>query len=276
MEEKNLIEQALEMHRSGKSIRVIAAMLGTSKSNVHRWINGQHAKEPVSRILLSDDVPEETGQYGTVVPPIKKNRKSLNINNMDNTNFEDEKIARDIILKKIEQEHALALRKEDREDSEIALRREQLRLEKLKLDQPRELRRQEEKALHWDMMQFFRNELELIEDSDNEIEISLDDLASKVKLLQQLLDRLEKHCFKFDLETEELAYHSNLKQLYRYFKNLYKENENPETEDEENDEDEYDEEEIDETLIEYNYDTKSIERIKMLTRAELDMEIEDL
>jgi len=57
--EKSLVIQAREMHRAGKSIRLIAALLGTSKSNVHRWITGDFdTKVPVEKIELSQDVTD--------------------------------------------------------------------------------------------------------------------------------------------------------------------------------------------------------------------------
>jgi len=275
MEDKNLIQQAIEMHKAGKSLRNIAALLGTSKSNVHRWINYEkQTKEPIGKIELSDDVPNNAGQAGTAVPTEKRNQP-LNLNNMENYKFDDEKIARDIYMKKMDNEHHLAMKKEDREDNEMALRKEQLRMEKMKLNQPFQMQKQEEKNLHWDMLKFFKDELELIEDSDNEIEITFDQLTEKIKLLKQLIERLEKHCFKYDIEAEDLLYHSNLKQLLKYFKNVYQENE-PELVDEEDyDEDEEEnEEEQEEIIVEYRYEDSAIKRIQELTKAEFDQDKE--
>jgi len=191
---------------------------------------------------------------------------------MDNSNFKDERIDKDIRLKQLDNDFKLSMRKEEREDKELSLRQEQQRLEKMKLNQPLQLQKQEEKSLHWDMIQFFKKELELIEDTDNEIEITLEELEAKVKLLQQLIERLEKHCFKYDIEAEDLAYHSIMKQLLRYFKDLYNDSYEDEPEDDidENDED-YEPVEI---AVEYNFHDKSIERIKLLTKAEFDLDKE--
>ena len=280
MEDKNLIQQAREMHKAGKSLRIIAALLGTSKSNVHRWVNNDgNIKVSIEKIELTEDVPNGTGQAGTAVPNLKRN-KSLNLNNMENYKFDDEKIARDIYMKKMDQEHNLAIRKQDREDKEINLRNEQLRMEKMKLKQPLQLQKQEEKNLHWDMLKFFKDELELIEDSDNEIEITFDQLTEKIELLKQLIERLEKHCFKYDIEVDDLAFHSNLKQLLKYFKNKYQENipELVDEDDEDYDEDEENDEDVEENeeeiIIEYMYEDSAIKRIEMLTKAEFDQDKE--
>jgi hypothetical protein len=125
-------------------------------------------------------------------------------------------------------------------------------------------------------MQFFRKELEPIEDSDNEIEISLEELEEKVNLLKRLLERLAKHCFKYDLDAEELAYHSNLKQLLGFFGNLDKEYAPEETDEDEDDEDADEDEETDDILFSYDYDAKSIERIKILGTADFETEIQDI
>lgn len=275
MEENNLVQRALEMHREGKSIRNIALILGTSKSNVHRWVHSDIHKQPLDKIELTDDVPVEMGQNGTDVPSTKQNINPSNYTTMDRKNFEDEKLDRQIMLKRLEMEQQIRLRKEDREDEEISLRREQLRLERLKLDQPLQIKKQEEKSLHWDLIRFFKRELEIIEEYDNYIEISLDELSEKVKALRQMLERIEKHCFKYEIEAEELAYHSNTKQLLKYFNNLLKENDdldNSEDYDDETEEDEAPEP----VIVKYSYDRTSVDRIRLLTVAEFETEVGDL
>jgi nitrogen fixation/metabolism regulation signal transduction histidine kinase len=145
----------------------------------------------------------------------------------------------------------------------------------LKLDQPLQMQKQEEKSLHWDLIRFFKSELEIIEESDNYIEISLEELTEKVKALRKMLERIEKHCFKYDLEAEELAYHSNTKQLLKYFNNLLEENEDldhSEDHDDETDEDDAPEP----VIVKYSYDRTSVERIRLLTVAEFETETGDL
>lgn len=275
MEENNLIQKALDMHREGKSIRNIALILGTSKSNIHRWVHSDIHKRTVDKKELADDVPVEMGQNRTDVPSTKQNINPSNYTTMDRKNFQDEKLDRQIMLKRLEMEQQIRLRKEDREDEEISLRREQLRLERLKLDQPLQIKRQEEKSLHWDLIRFFKHELEIIEEYDNYIEISLEELTEKVKALRQMLEHIKKHCFKYDIDEEKLVYHSNIEQLYVHFKNLLEENEDLEST-EESEIDSESDDEPDSVIIQYKYDRTSIQRIRMLTVAEFGVKINEI
>jgi len=55
--------------------------------DVHRWINYEkQVKEPIDKINLSDDVPNDAGQTGTAVPTEKRNQH-LNLNNMETTSM---------------------------------------------------------------------------------------------------------------------------------------------------------------------------------------------
>jgi len=181
---------------------------------------------------------------------------------MDNNKIDQKKTSRDTFPEIIEQGHQVAFHKKIREEYDLEDQLKKLQLENLKLNQSNQVQKQEEKSIHWDMMQFFRNEVELMEDSHNKIKISLDELAEKIKLIKQLLETLEKHCFKYDIEAEKLAYHSNLKQLLIYFKTRNKIIQ-PVPDKEENED-----EEPKVILVSYNYVKISIERIKMLTKAE--------
>jgi len=274
MEEINKIQQAIEMHKAGKSIRAIAELLGTSKSNVHRWLQQTNSgtKESIENIELSGDDHESSGQYETTVPLINKDKKHFNLNYMDNSNFKDEKLDKDIRLKQLDNEHKLAIRKEDREDREIALREEQQRLEKQKLNQNRIIQKQEEKNLHWDMIQFFKDELDAI-DRNNIVTLPLEEMETKIKLLKQLITRLEKHCFRYDIEVEEMAYHKRLKLLLKNFNELYQNN-LPDP-DEEDDDDNDDDDEQEETSLAYAYDKASIDNLKKMTKAEFDLEMDE-
>jgi hypothetical protein len=277
MEEINKIQQAIEMHKAGKSIRTIAEILGTSKSNVHRWLQHTNSitKESIEKIELSGDVLENPGHPGTTVPLMNYDNKQFNHNYMDNTNFKDEKIDKDIRLKQLDNEYKLAIRKEEREDKELSIRQEQQRLEKLKLDQTRIIQKQEEKNLHWDMIQFFKDELDAI-DRNNIVTLPLEKMEDKVKLLKQLISRLEKHCFRYDIEVEEMAYHKRLKLLLKNFNELYQNNlPDPDAENEDdNDEYDDDDDEQEEISVNYSYDKTSIDNLKKMTRADFDLEIE--
>ncbi|MCX6258004.1 MAG: helix-turn-helix domain containing protein [Bacteroidia bacterium] len=270
MEENILIQKALEMHKAGNSIRNIAALLGTSKTKIHRWI--QEENKPTGRNEENvqpghvPDRPEhmqdKQGQGGTSVQPSQKSSKPIIKTVMDNNKIEKEKTFRDTLPEIIEQDHQVAFHKKIMDDHNLEEQLEKLRLENLKLNQQNQVQKLEEKSLHWDMIQFFKNELELIQDSNNKIKISQDELAEKIKLLKQLLETLEKHCFKYDIEAEKLAYHSNLKQLLQYFKLRYKKNQPGK------DDNEDDDEEPKVILVKYNYAKSSLERIKMLIKAE--------
>jgi hypothetical protein len=277
MEEIKKIQQAIEMHKAGKSIRAIAELLGTSKSKVHRWLQEINTgkKENIDKIELSGDDQENLGQPGTTVPITNKDKKHFNLNYMDNSNFKDEKIDKDIRLKQLDNEHKLAIRKEDREDREIALREEQQRLEKQKLNQNRIIQKQEEKNLHWDMIQFFKDELDAI-NRNNIVTLSLEEMENKVKLLKQLITRLEKHCFRFDIDVEEMAYHKRLKLLLKNFNELYQNNLPDPDEENEDDNDEYDDDvEQEEISVSYSYDRTSIDNLKKMTKAEFDLDIDE-
>jgi len=245
------IQNILELHVQGRSIRSIAKEFGISKSNVHRIISeaGTSARDsPVPASQQACPTKKTDKQYA-----IFSNYDSKN-GNKNNAIMESQDML-EIEMKRLELEHEIQMKKLEIQETEINLRNRELALKSKESDVLIQKRKQEERLLVWELSEFFKSEVSLC-DRKGDIEISLEEAEEKLEKIKELMQKVRKYSVKYELNPESMAFYRGLEFVETVVKG----------EVDEFDEDEYD---YDDFVIEYSYETTSRQRMQQLTKIDI-------
>jgi len=246
---EDINKMILELHMQGMSIRNIAKSLGISKSNVHRTVSEQGNVSQDSTVPMSQKACPNKEWDNKDYDLTNKNT----INNYKTNTSMDTQDLKEIELTRLELEHELQMKK-------LEMQEEELRLRKLEIESRSkgdtvhlERQKQEERLLVWELSEFFKTELSEC-DKFGKNTISIEDAEEKLEVVNEHLNKLKKHCVKYQIIPESLA----------FFRALVFVNDLIKQEVDEFDEDEYD---YDDYEIEYIYEFSSREKMKQLVKS---------
>lgn len=171
-------------------------------------------------------------------------------------NSEMYKLEREIALRKVELDHQLEMRKQDLIEKELNLKAREMELKFIEKNNLNKQRRVEERKIDLQLRNWVEEENAQLDLHDYEpIFIKTSQYESKIRVLNEIFEKIKKHCEIYDIDPTKYFYYDDLQKMVYEAKFVLEMNKSEEN-------DKFD------GLLEYEWDENSRDLLESLKDSE--------